>query len=124
MILDVSDVVAGFATETLNVTRASAAPTYVHGKLVPAASTTFPTAAHVQPSGGRDVLRLPEGQRSREVITVWSAADLVAAAEGGPKGDRFTWNGNTYEVQVIKAWRAAGGFCETICTRVPYNGGS
>lgn len=120
MILDVTDVVADFATETLIVTRASAAPTYVHGKLVPATATTFNTAAHVQPSGGRDVLRLPEGQRSREAITVWSVADLAVAVEGGPKGDRFTWNGNTYEVQAIKAWRAAGGFCESVCTRVPY----
>lgn len=120
MILDVSDVVASLATETLSVTRANAAPTYVHGKLVQATTTTFDTGAHVQPSGGRDVLRLPEGLRSREVVTVWSVVDLVPASEGGPKSDRFTWRGNTYEVQVITAWRAAGGFCEAVCTRVPY----
>jgi hypothetical protein len=122
VILDTSAVVAAFATETLNVTRASAAPTYEKGKLVAASSTTFGTAAHVQPSGGRDVLRLPEGLRAREVVTVWSVEDLVAATEGGPKGDRFVWKGNTYEVQVIKAWKAAGGYCETVCTRVPYGG--
>lgn len=120
--LDVSDVVASFATETLQVQRAGAAPTYNNGVLVPAARTVVPIAGHVQPSGGRDVLRLPEGLRSREVVTAWTVADLVATVEDGPPGDRFTWRGNMYEVQVLKSWVSSGGYCEAVCTRVPYGG--
>lgn len=116
-----SGVVANFATESVQVTRPAAADTYdTHGRRVKAAAAApFTLAASVQPAGGRQVLRLPEGLRSTETIALWTSTELRGALEEGATGDRLTWQGTVYEVQVVKPWRQAGYF-EAIATRVPH----
>lgn len=116
-----SGVVANFATETVMLERPSAPDDYdERGRLVPAApAAPVPLQASVQPATGRQVMRLPEGLRSDETIALWTSTRLRGALEEDTsRGDRLTWQGRVYEVQIVKAWGFAG-FFEIVATRVP-----
>jgi membrane protein implicated in regulation of membrane protease activity len=114
--LDGADLIADFATDTYSVTRRAAA-TYVDGIATPGATTTFSILAAVVPASGRDLLRLPEGRRSTETKTVYTASVLLVGAVGGNEADIVTIEGDSWEVQTAGQWPAATGFCVAIVQR-------
>jgi len=92
---------------------------YVDGRWVNEQPTQVALTANVQPAGGRQLMRLPEGDRTRDNITVWSTSELrpVARAQGKP-GDLVLWNGERYEVIQLNDWSANGDYWEATCAKV------
>jgi hypothetical protein len=59
----------------------------------------------IQPLKGREVDRLPEGQRTRGPMWVYCESELRPPNEDlGIKGDTFAWSGCTYEVGSVEDW--------------------
>lgn len=103
---------------TLTVTR-GASGTYTAGRLTPGETTTLTIAANVQPASGRDLLRLPEGLRTRETIAIWTAAELRTADEdAGTPADRVAYGGATYQVENVEGWGVLGGYRKAIAAKV------
>jgi hypothetical protein len=131
--MNVAGSIASLATGTYTVTRTAAGdfgggfPISLGGGLAsnedgryrPGTSSTFTISASVQPARGRDLLRLPEGQRTREVIAIFTATALqTAAAPGGATADAITFQGSQYEVQTVEYWFQAGGFYKALALKV------
>lgn len=96
------------AEETLTIDRPGAT-TYTLGRAADGADTQATIAATVQPATGRDLLRLPEGQRSEETVLVLSLGELRLR-------DRFTRGGSTYEIKHVKPW--GGSFYDALAQRL------
>ena len=101
---DLSDAVLEFAS-TYTVTR-RAAGAYVNGRHQPGTTSSFTIQAAVMPLSGRDLLRLPEGMRSSELLSVFTPTKLQLA--GQP--DTIAIGDGTYEVQEMEDWSELGGF--------------
>jgi len=94
-----------FTSVTLTVW---AAGSYVSGRWVAGSSSTAPITASVQPAGPRDLLHLPEGDRTKGAVKIYTDAELSEGDESaGLVPDQITWNGEQWEVQ--KVWRHALG---------------
>lgn len=66
----------------LEVTR-TAQGTRSHGRYTPGATSTFTITAGIpEPIDGRTLMDLPEGRRGDEILTVYTATDLVAERPG------------------------------------------
>lgn len=92
---------------------------YVDGRWVNEQPTLVALTANVQPAGGRQLMRLPEGERTRENITVWctSAIRPTSRSEGKP-GDIVLWNDKRFEVVTLNDWSANGDYWEALCSMV------
>lgn len=117
MILDVSDIVADFITETATVTRAAATTYDANGRAVAGSSSTFAAGVCVQPVTGKDLLRLEEGFRTRDARAVFSTVELRSAAAGGAPADLVQLADGTFEVQHVEPWDS-GAFWRCIVLRV------
>lgn len=98
-----------FATGTYAVTRRSGV-SFSAGRLVPGSGTveTLQVLACVQPLGGRDLLRFPEGERSTERLVFFAAVPLRVAGPSG-EGDVVTIDGVGWEVENVEDWTPFGG---------------
>lgn len=95
-----------FAT-TLSVSRYPAGA-YVDGQWTAGTPTTLTVIAVVQPMTARERLLLPESVRSRAAVKLYTDAAMTPADETTQRtGDRFSWDGRTWEV-FETAHQAAG----------------
>lgn len=94
--------------EPITVTRfgvSTIADGYVH----PGASDTFDSRAAVQPARPNELLLLPEGQRTRGAIRLYSEIEIRTADEvAGTAADVVTWEGKEYEVHQSELMRGFG----------------
>lgn len=61
--------------------------------------------ASIQPLRGLELLIQAEGERTKETVRIYTETQLQVANEAAKlKGDRVTWEGKVYEVQVQEAW--------------------
>jgi len=93
---------------TLTIKRTSAG-SYVNGRWVDGTTVApAPTiTANVQPANTRDLLLLPESERTKEWVKVYTT-DLIRNLREGVNGwaaDEFTWNGDTYRVMRVKRYQ-------------------
>lgn len=84
-------------------------------------SDTVPWRGVVQPATPRELERLPEGDRDRESITVYSRDPLrmgqrPASDSGGPAADVILWQGQRYEVASVEPW---SGYVRVLATLLP-----
>ncbi len=85
-----------------------AAGSYSSGRWSAGASSTSTITASVQPAGPRDLLHLPEGDRTKAAVKIYTDAEISEGNEAsGMPPDQITWNGAQWEVQ--KVWRHALG---------------
>lgn len=130
--MNLAGVVESLATGTYTVTR-TAPGTYGGGLPVglgggvgsddgryrPGATSTFAIRASVQPLAGRDLLRLPEGLRTRQTIKVYTATALrTADAPDGAGADVIAYQGDSYQIETVEPWAEAGGFYKAIAAKV------
>jgi hypothetical protein len=109
-VMDLSSTVSRFATGTYVVTRD--ARTYgADGRLDTTPSSTFQVTACVQPVAGKDLERLPDGMRTRDVLTIFTATELK-------EKDVVAWSGRQYEVDQVEPWSELGGYYRALATRV------
>ena len=90
--------------QTLSVTR-YAAGSYSGGTFSNGASSTFDIVMVIQPLSEKELLALPEGERTRRqmkgyTITKLNTVDLAT----GARADRITYDGTTFEVQGVSRW--------------------
>lgn len=108
---------------TLEVSRYDAAA-YVAGRAVTDATpTVVQVVANVQPVlKSTDTYLLPEGDRSRAVLKVYTNATPLRQLKEGAGGwaaDRFYWDGELYEVmKVIEYKMGVLNHGKALCSRV------
>lgn len=110
---DLSDAVRELG-DPYTVTRRAAAA-MVNGYRVAGSSSTFTTYAVEDPITGDELLRLPEGQRSRGARALICDQELLGV-QSGAEPDEVTIDGAQFQVQTAQPWRA-GGFCRVVVTR-------
>lgn len=75
----------------------------------------------ILPATDRQLERLSEGDRSSEVVAVYTQTPLTAGTdELAP--DEIIWRGTTYRVQQIQDWLTVGGFCVALAASVNLQG--
>lgn len=63
----------------------------------------------VQPAASKDTAFLPDGDKWRQVIKVWSISKITPVNKDTPKlGDKIVWNGKQHRVVNIKDWSQYG----------------
>lgn len=78
---------------------------YIERKWCDGGCSTFQVVASIQPMSGRERLLLPEGDRSREFVHIWTSSPLqLGDIEKKTRGDSFDWNGKTYFVEKVERW--------------------
>ena len=87
------------------------AGSYVNSRWQEGTETTIKIKANVQPNlSGRDVRTLPEGDRSKKTIKLYTTSDLVMAEQGELlEGDKVLWKGEWW-VFLISLLLSSGGF--------------
>lgn len=130
-----NDVITGLGgSATFQVTRTTSVPR-VNGRYVPGPQTTFDIVAAIQPSTGRELKDLEEGRRGDEIVTVFTATDLVPI-KPGVDPDVFRYLGSDPLIialvgvnepwTVIRANRLVGidgGHVEALAARAPQPAG-
>jgi hypothetical protein len=112
-----ADAITALATGTYVVTRPGPGA-WATGLFVEDAPSTFSIVASVQPTSGKDLARLPEGERSAARITLFTVTELrTASIAGKTLSDRVAYRGETYEVEHVDAWES-GGFYKAIARKV------
>ena len=95
--------------QSVTVTRYGAGSN-VNGDYVAGTATTFAVIMSVQPLSGRELLNLPEGQRTRNILKGYCATELYTATQAeSKKADVVTVGSKSYEVQFVEHWQEQGG---------------
>ena len=80
---------------------------------------TFTVDASVQPMTQKELQRLPEGQRARGAVTVFSVTELKTVETSETRiPDRFALNGVNYQILSVDDWFSTAGFFKYVATRV------
>jgi len=87
---------------------------YSTGDYVKATPTIVTVRANVQPLKDREIVQMPEADRTKKWLKVYSASLMRSNKEGEYDADRFIWDGDTYQVEkvqdysmgVLNHWRA------------------
>lgn len=88
------------------------------GHYTPNTPTTFTVQANIQPTSGRDLQRLPEAFRTKEIIKLFSRDALQTEdSNAGTPADLVTFNGLQYEVQSVQPW-PHGNLYESLAAKV------
>ena len=115
-VLDLSGVIRALKSGTYTVTR-YAAGDYDEGVYEEGATSTFTIDASVQPAGGKDLERLPEGERLKDYLTVLTPTELRTRADAASP-DRVSIDGATYEVVEVADWFSEGNFYRALVHRL------
>lgn len=93
---------------TLTVTR-RAAGSYVAGVWTPGATSTLTVEGSLQPMTGRELLLLPEGERTRARWKLYTETELRTADETTTtEADRVSWNGRSLVVVRVQDYSHVG----------------
>ncbi len=115
--MDLSGAINAFTTGTYVVTRRSASAYGTDGRLVVASTSTVSITACVQPLSGRELERLPEGLRTRELKAIYTATELKTQGSGQDP-DLVSIDGDSYEVQRCDRWAELGSYWRVVASKV------
>lgn len=95
--------------------------TWVNGRWVEGTKTTSYINANVQPLKGSELLALPESDRTKESIKVYSTEVLNTVDEVGQESaDIITWNTKRYKAIKTQTYQMGVlDHTKTICYRLP-----
>ena len=109
-VLHLSDVVDSLGTGLVKVERAQRSVTFTDGNASVDPPDVVEIQAIVQPASPRDLLRLPENDRTRELVIVFTKEPLeVASPTTGKAGDVVRYGGRLYEVIRREDWEVQSG---------------
>ena len=120
-IIDMQEVIGWYQTDSALPVTQRPAGTYTDGLYVAASPVAATVEAHVQPAAMRDVLNVPEGQRTKKMIAVYvkSPDELFIAVEpSGRQSDLVTYEGEQYEVHSRANWDEVAGYFKAVCIKV------
>lgn len=118
LVADFGDVLALLGLENYELVPGTV-PTVIGGVVAPVEPPeSRGIAACIQPLTGRDLQRLPEGDRSTEQVWCFTQ-DAVSAADSaaGRTADTIVFNGVPFEVQTVERW-SQGNFYKARCAKV------
>lgn len=80
---------------------------YLGGVWVDGVAEEVTILANVQPTKGSELMALPESDRSRDIIKIYTTEEILGVQEGDGKTspDLIIWQGNTYEVKLVYVQR-------------------
>jgi len=115
-------------THTASVTlKRRGTGSYVNGVWTLAADTTTTIKANVQPVRGHELVSLPESDRSREWIKVYTTGNVRGIQEGdlgGTSPDILVWDGRTFEVKQVSTYKMGVlDHTKIIAGRIPESAG-
>lgn len=116
-VVNVAPAILALSSGTYTVTR-YAAGDYVAGKLTAGSTSTLSISASVQPVSGQELQRLPEGERVKDWLYVYTPTELNTR-EGKKAADKISIDGANYEVATVDDWATEGGFYRALVQRVP-----
>ena len=94
--------------DTVTVTRYADGGEWIDGLFVAGPSSEIETIMSIQPLNGRELMNLPEAQRTRQMMKGYASIELFTSGQSaGKKADLITYQSKTYEVQSVEAWRSA-----------------
>lgn len=118
MLSDMSGVLKSFGLISCTVTRRASNGYDAHGRSVPSTNSTVLILAHVQPLSGRELERLPEGLRTREVRALWTESRLELP-EGSTLSDLVELpDRSSWEVHAREDWSSFGNFLKYLIVKV------
>jgi hypothetical protein len=93
-------------SQEIKVKRRSAGA-YTNGEWVEGTENSWTIDVNVQPATPQQLLNLPEAQRTKSAIEVFTE-ELLKTADVSDKtsADRIEYNGRTYEVHKVTDWSA------------------
>lgn len=94
----------------LTITRPGATVWGPNGQRTPGSEQQFVIQANVWPARAKELLLLPEGQRTTGTLAFITATKVAM-------NDYFEHDGNTYEVQVVEDWSIGGGFYQALAVK-------
>ncbi len=98
--------------------RRFASGTWDHGRYVEGSATPITFPAGVQQPTSDDLELLEEGKRTRKSIVLFTTFELHLASKTG-NADQVQWEGEWYEVNVMKSFRTMfPGNYKAICTKI------
>jgi len=101
---DTSDLIEEFS-ETVTFTRFEGG-SYSGLDYVAGTTSTFDVEISLQPLSGKELLQLPEGQRTKQTIKGYTETQLLTARESeSKKADEFDYEGVTFEVHVVLPYK-------------------
>ena len=117
--IDVSDIVAGFALTTATRRRRTGA--YGADGVWSAASADTSIDVCIQPVTGRQRALLPEGVRERVVYLAHTLADVRGDSDGGQPGDLIVFGGDVFAAVEDRDFVAAshGDYRRILLAKVP-----
>jgi hypothetical protein len=70
---------------------------YARGEWVDGAETVVTVYGSVQPVNGQELLVLPEGRRTSDVVKIYTDTELTTS-ESNQQPDKILWRGHMYEI--------------------------
>lgn len=116
-LFDLTDVVANLGSGSYTVTRTVPGGYGSDGRWQPGTPSTLTINASVQPLNGRDLERLPEGERTTERLKVYSATRLFTSG-AGQDPDVITVEGVDHQVETAETWGPNGNYWKMIVRSV------
>jgi hypothetical protein len=72
--------------------------------------------ASVQATPGEDLMRLEEGDRTKDTVTIFTTDKLLTTdTVNKTQADLVLWNGHKYQVQSVKDW---GNYIDAVAVKV------
>jgi hypothetical protein len=91
----------------LLLTRSSGPGHHEDGEWIPGETSEITIQANVQPFSDYQVMILPESDRTKNWVWVFSATTMFQKKEGSVarEGDKFRWNGEWYEIMKTQTFQ-------------------
>lgn len=91
----------------LVLTRSSGPGHHEDGEWIPGETSEITIQANVQPFSDYQVMILPESDRTKNWVWVFSASNMFQKKEGSVarEGDKFQWNGEWYEIMKTQTFQ-------------------
>jgi hypothetical protein len=104
--MSIAALIASFG-RPLTVTRYAAGAYDSNGAYQPGATSTINIIMSVQPLNGRELILLPEGERTKQYVRGYTNTQLYTAQQAASKkADQTSIDGVTFEVQKVEKWEA------------------
>lgn len=104
-------------TEKISVCRVEGSGEYIKGRFTGNRVITFDIMASVQPSTGEELQNPPEGQKTSEIINVFTDKELFTVEKSQfKKADVVVYNGRKFEVTKVERWASLIPHYKVICS--------
>lgn len=116
--MSVSDAIASLGAQTYTITRPT--PGTITGGVYQAGPpASFTIMAQVHPLGPRELMRLPELERARARVRIYTTTRLqVLTGPGGSLSDQIAFDGDAYEIEGVEDFAIEGGYYKAIARKM------